>query len=120
MYFGIRGKIEIFYFPQMLDPKRTARVLGSLIIVQGVVLIAFWRILAMIVATATARYSNFTGKMAKSFFAQDRALAELLKTGSSFLTPLLIAGIVIIVLGILMLVFPRKTVRILTFLRILR
>jgi hypothetical protein len=104
----------------MLDPKRTSRVLGSLIVVQGAVLIAFWRILAMVVATATARYSNFSGKMAKSFFAQDRALAELLKTGSSFLTPLLIIGIIVIILGILMLVFPQRTVRILTFLRILR
>ena len=104
----------------MLDPKRTARVLGSLIIAQGAVLIAFWKVLAMIVAAATARYSNFTGKMAKSFFAQDRALAELLKTGSSFLTPLLILGIIIIILGILMLAFPQRTVRILAFLRILR
>jgi len=104
----------------MLDSKRTARVLGSLIIAQGAVLIVFWRILAMIIATATERYSNFTGKMAKSLFTQDRALAELLKTGSSFLTPLLVAGIIIIVLGILMLVFPKRTVQILTFLRILR
>jgi len=63
----------------MLDSNRTARVLGSLVATQGVVLIVFWKVLAMVVAAATARYANFTGRMAKSFFAQDRALAELLK-----------------------------------------
>ncbi|MDR1829914.1 MAG: hypothetical protein LBQ76_04000 [Candidatus Fibromonas sp.] len=104
----------------MLDSNRTARVLGSLVTAQGVVLVVFWRILAMIVATATARYANFTGRMAKNFFAQDRALAELLKTGKSFLTPLLILGIIITLLGVLMILFPKKTVKILIFLRILR
>ena len=104
----------------MLDSNRTARVLGSLVTAQGVVLVVFWRILAMIVATATARYANFTGRMAKNFFAQDRALAELLKTGKSFLTPLLILGIIMTLLGILMILFPKKTVKILIFLRILR
>ena len=63
----------------MLDSNRTARVLGGLVATQGVVLIVFWKVLAMVVATATARYANFTGRMAKNFFAQDRALAELLK-----------------------------------------
>jgi len=104
----------------MLDSNRTARVLGSLVAAQGVVLIVFWRILAVVVATATARYANFSGRMAKSFFAQDRALAELLKTGSSFLTPLLILGIIVTILGILMILFPKKAVKILVFLRILR
>jgi len=104
----------------MLDSNRTARVLGGLVVAQGIVLIVFWKVLAMVVATATARYANFTGRMAKSFFAQDRALAELLKTGNSFLTPLLILGIIITLLGILMILFPKKTVKVLIFLRILR
>ena len=74
----------------------------------------------MLDSNRTARYANFTGRMAKSFFAQDRVLADLLKTGSSFLAPLFILGIIITLLGILMILFPKKTVKILIFLRILR
>jgi len=110
---------NIFYIPNMLDPIRTARVLGSLIVVQGVVLLAFWKILGTVIATATARYANFSGKMAKAFFSQDKALINLLQTGESYLIILLVLGLLISFLGIIMIALPKQTMQILLALRIL-
>jgi len=72
------------------------------------------------IAIGTGRYSSFSGKMAKSFFSQDRALVQLLQTGTNYLPILLTLGIIISVCGILMLAFPKQTTQILIALRILK
>jgi len=103
----------------MLEPARIARVLGGLIFAQGFVLIAFWKIFGIVIATASVRYSNFSGRMAKAFFSQDKALINLLQTCEAFLTPLFISGLLVSFLGIIMIAFPKQTVQILIAFRIL-
>jgi len=66
------------------------------------------------------RYSNFTGKIAKSFFAQDRTLIDLLQTSSNYLPLLLALGSVACVCGILMIAFPKQATSILIALRVLK
>ena len=104
----------------MLEPIRTVRVIGSLVFLQGIVFISFWKILGWAIAIGTGRYSSFSGKMAKSFFSQDRALVQLLQTGTSYLPILLTLGIIVSVCGILMLAFPKQATQILIALRILK
>jgi hypothetical protein len=104
----------------MLEPIRTARVIGSLVFLQGIVFLSLWKILGWAVAVGIGRYSSFSGKMAKSFFSQDKALVQLLQTGTSYLPVLLALGITISVCGILMLAFPKQTTQILIALRILK
>ncbi|GBU24524.1 hypothetical protein R83H12_01157 [Fibrobacteria bacterium R8-3-H12] len=104
----------------MLDPIRTARIIGILVFLQGVVFLSFWKIMGWAIAVGTQRYSSFTGKMAKSFFSQDKALVQLLQTGTNYLPMLLALGIIASVCGILMLVFPKQAAQILVALRVLK
>lgn len=104
----------------MLEPIRTIRVLAILVITQGAFVLLFWKVLATVIAVAEARYNNFTGKMAKTFFSQDRALTQLLQTGDAFLAPLFILGLLISVLGIFMIAFPKQSLQILIALKILK
>jgi len=104
----------------MLEPIRTARVLGSLVLAQGAFFLLFWKTLAAAIATGMARYADFSGRMAKKFFSQDKALLKLLEAGETYLTPILILGLIVSFIGILMLAFPKQTVQILIALRILR
>jgi hypothetical protein len=104
----------------MLEPNRVARVLGCLIFAKGALLILFWKILEFIIATGLQRYGNASGKMAKFFFQQDKALADLLKFGSTYSSILLVLGIIISVIGVLFIAFPKQTVHILSAFRILR
>ncbi len=104
----------------MLEPIRTVRVIGSLVLLQGMVFLSLWKILGWAVAIGIGRYSSFSGKMAKSFFSQDKALVQLLQTGTSYLPILLALGITISVCGILMLAFPKQATQILIALRILK
>jgi len=87
---------------------------------QGAVFLFFWKIMGWAVAAGIERYSSFTGKMAKSFFAEDRTLMNMLQAGSDYLPIFLTLGIVISVCGILMIVFPQKTTQILITLRVLK
>jgi len=103
----------------MLEPIRTARVLGILIVMQGAALLAFWKILEIVIVTAATRYASFTGKLAKMLFSQDKALINFIQAGETYLMPLLILGLLISLLGILMIAFPKQTVQILVALRIL-
>jgi len=105
---------------QMLDPTRTSRVIGTLVFIQGIVFLSFWKILGLAIAIGTQRYSSFSGKMAKSFFSQDRTLMQLLQTSSNFLPILLILGIIISICGILIIAFPKQATQILIALRILK
>jgi len=104
----------------MLDSTRTSRVIGTLILLQGIVFLSFWKILGWAITIATHRYSSFSGKMAKSFFSQDKALMHLLQTGSNYLSVLLILGIIVSICGILILAFPKQATQILLALRILK
>jgi hypothetical protein len=111
---------KITKFLYMLEPVRTARVLGSLVLIQGAFFLLFWKIFSITISIGAARYASFSGKMAKAFFFQDKALIKLLQTGEAFLTPLLVLGIAISLLGILIIAFPKQTVQILVALRVLK
>jgi hypothetical protein len=104
----------------VLEPIRTARVIGALVLLQGMVFLLFWKIFGWAIAVGIGRYSNFSGKMAKAFFSQDKALIQLLQTGSSYLPILLVLGSIVSVCGILMLAFPKQTVQILIALRVFK
>jgi hypothetical protein len=104
----------------MLEPIRTTRVIGILFLLQGWVFLLFWKILGLIITVGVGRYSNFTGKMAKAFFSQDKVLMQLLQTGANYLPILLALGLIVSACGILMLAFPKQTVQILIALRIFK
>jgi len=104
----------------MLDPTRTSRVIGTLILIQGAVFLTFWKILNLAVTIGTQRYSSFSGKVAKSFFSQDRTLIQLLQVGSNCLYIFLILGIIASICGILILTFPKQATQILLALKILK
>lgn len=94
--------------------------MGSLVLLQGIVFLSLWKILGWAVAIGIGRYSSFSGKMAKSFFSQDKALLQLLQTGMGYLPMLLALGITVSVCGILMLAFPKQATQVLIALRILK
>jgi hypothetical protein len=104
----------------MLEPIRTTRVIGVLVHLQGMVFLLFWKIFGWAITVGLGRYSNFSGKMAKAFFSQDRALLQLLQTGTNYLPLLLALGSIISVCGILMLAFPKQTMQILIAFRIFK
>jgi len=104
----------------MLDPKRTARVIGILVFLQGAIFLLFWKIAGWALAIGIDRYSNFTGKMAKSFFSQDKTLVQLLHIGINYLPILFTLGITASVCGILMIAFPKLAAHILVALRVLK
>jgi len=104
----------------MLEPKRTARVIGILVLLQGVVFLSFWKLANWALAIGIQRYSSFTGKMAKAFFSQDKTLLQMLQTGTTYLQILFTIGITASVCGILMIAFPKLAVQILIALRVLK
>ena len=104
----------------MLEPKRTARVIGILVLLQGVVFLSFWKIAKWALAIGIERYSSFSGKMAKAFFSSDQTLLQMLLKGTSYLPILQAIGITASVCGILMLAFPKPAVQILVALRVLK
>ncbi|MCL1957498.1 MAG: hypothetical protein FWF63_09265 [Fibromonadales bacterium] len=104
----------------MLEPKRTARVIGILVLLQGAVFLSFWKIASWALAIGIQRYSSFTGKMAKAFFSSDHTLLQLMLTGTNYLPIPLALGITASVCGILMIAFPKLAVQILIALRVLK
>jgi len=104
----------------MLEPKRTARVIGILVFLQGLVFLSFWKFIGWAIAIGIERYSSFSGKMAKAFFSQDQALLQMLQAGTSYLPIPLAIGITASVCGILILAFPKQAVQILVALRVLK
>jgi hypothetical protein len=104
----------------VLEPIRTARVIGVLVLLQGMIFLLFWKIFGWAIAVGIERYSNLSGKMAKAFFSQDKTLMQLLQTGTNYLPILLVLGSIISACGILMLAFPKQTVRILITLRVFK
>jgi len=104
----------------MLEPKRTARVIGILVLLQGVVFLSFWKFTSWALAIGIQRYSSFTGKMAKYFFSSDHTLLQLMLTGTNYLPIPLALGITASVCGILIIAFPKLAVQILIALRVLK
>jgi len=104
----------------MLDPIRTARVIGILVLLQGAVFLLFRKIMGWAIAVGMERYSSFTGKMAKSFFSEDRTLVQLLQTCSNYLPILLTLGCIASVCGILMIAFPKQAANFLIARRVLK
>jgi len=104
----------------MLEPKRTARVIGILVLLQGVVFLSFWKIASWALAIGIQRYSSFTGKMAKAFFSSDHSLLQLLLTGTNYLPIPLALGITASICGILIIAFPKLAVQVLVALRVLK
>jgi len=104
----------------MLDPIRTARVIGILVFLQGTIFLLFRKIMGWAIAIGMERYSSFTGKMAKSFFAQDKTLVNMLQTGANYLHILLALGCIASVLGILIIAFPKQAAKILVAFKILK
>jgi len=104
----------------MLEPKRTARVIGILVLLQGAVFLSFWKLASWALAIGIQRYSSFTGKMAKAFFSSDHSLLELMLKGTSYLSILFAIGITASVCGILIIAFPKLAVQVLVALRVLK
>jgi hypothetical protein len=95
-------------------------VIGVLVLLQGMAFLLFWKVFGLVIAVGIGRYSNFSGKMAKAFFSQDKTLMQLLQVGTNYLPILLALGSIISACGILMLAFPKQTVQILIALRVFK
>lgn len=103
-----------------LSPAPVARLLGSLLLLQGTTIVFFWKILDYALAVGLARYSSASGRLARAFFNTDRELAGLLQLGQQWLPLLLVLGIGAMLGGILSIAFPVQTAQILRAFRILR
>lgn len=117
-----------------LTPIRTARAVSVLIALMGMLVVLVSRVLLAVVAMANeaiqlalARYSNFTGRIAARNFAEDRQLLKMLKdvnalmpTAETALTVMFVIGIVILVVALLGLAFPKQFLHILVALKILK
>jgi len=103
-----------------LTPVPVARLLGGLLLLQGAVLVLFWKILDFALVVGMERYSSTTGRLAQSLFKSDRQLVELLQFGQDWVPCVLVLGIVAIVPGILTIAFPLQSVQLLHAVRLLR
>ncbi|MDR0517337.1 MAG: hypothetical protein LBH25_09885 [Fibromonadaceae bacterium] len=104
----------------MLEPIRTIRLIGSLVLFMGAVFLFFWKIAVLVISVGMSRYSNFSGKLAKKLFSQDQALIGLLQAGETFAPCLLFIGIFISCIGILIIAFPKQAMQIMCAFRVLR
>ena len=117
-----------------LTPVRTARVISALIAAVGMVLLLIQRVLSAVIAMAgealtmgLSRYNSFSGRMALQNFPEDRQLFKMLKDaetllpiGDHLLLALLIVSIVVLVIALFGLAFPRHFVHILVAIKMLR
>jgi hypothetical protein len=76
---------------------------------------------------ALARYSNFTGRIASRNFAEDKQLLAMVKdvnallpTAETALTILLVIGILILLVAVVCIAFPKQAVHVLVALRLLK
>ena len=117
-----------------LAPVRIARLIASLIALMGMFLLLIQRVLSAVMVMAAdgvkmglVRYNNFTGRFAAQNFAEDRQLLKLLKevqnllpTASTALSILMVASILLLVVALAGLAFPRQFTHILVALKLLR
>lgn len=117
-----------------LTPIRTARLVSAMIALIGMILVFVSRLLMAVVAMASnavhlalARYSNFTGRFASRNFAEDKQLLGMLKdvepllpTADSILTVVFVLGIIVLLVALAGLAFPKQFVHILVALKLLK
>ena len=104
-----------------LTPIRTARLVAAMTAVIGMILVFVSRLLLAVVAMASStvelaltRYSNFTGRFASRNFEEDKQLLAILKevepllpTADTVLTIVFILGIVVLLVALAGLAFPK-------------
>ena len=92
------------------------------------------RVLTAVLAIATdaihlalARYSNFTGRIASRNFAEDKQLLAMVKdvnallpTAETALTIILVIGILILLVAVVCIAFPKQAVHVLVAMRLLK
>lgn len=117
-----------------LTPIRTARTISVLIAIIGMLILLVSRVLMAVVSMANeaiqlalARYSNFTGRIAARNFAEDRQLLKMLKdvnalmpTAETALTIMFIVSIVVLIVALFGLAFPKQFLHVLVALKILK
>lgn len=117
-----------------LTPIRTARLISAMIAVIGMILVFISRMLMAVVAMASStvelaltRYSNFTGRFASRNFEEDKQLLAILKevepvlpTADTFLTIMFVVGILVLLVALAGLAFPKQFVHVLVALKLLK
>ena len=117
-----------------LTPIRTVRLVGAMIAIIGMILVLVSRVLSAVLVVATdaihlalARYSNFTGRIASRNFAEDKQLLAMVKdvnsllpTAETALTVILVVGILILLVAVVCIAFPKQSVHVLVALRLLK
>ena len=117
-----------------LTTTRTARFIATMFAVLGMFFLLVERALSSVLVLAQtgvdkglARYNNFTGRFAAKNFADDRELLALLRDAKdmlpmadTLLTLLFIAGILVLVIAVFGLAFPKQFVQILVALHLLK
>lgn len=117
-----------------LTPIRTVRLVGAMIAIIGMIFVLVSRVLTAVLAIATdaihlalARYSNFTGRIASRNFAEDKQLLAMVKdvnallpTAETALTVLLVVGILILLVALVCIAFPKQAVHVLVAMRLLK
>ena len=105
-----------------LTPIRTARLVAAMTAVIGMILVFVSRLLLAVVAMASStvelaltRYSNFTGRFASRNFEEDKQLLAILKevepllpTADTVLTIVFVLGIVVLLVALAGLAFPKQ------------
>ncbi len=117
-----------------LTPIRTVRLVGAMIAIIGMIFVLVSRVLTAVLAIATdaihlalARYSNFTGRIASRNFAEDKQLLAMVKdvnallpTAETALTIILVIGILILLVAVVCIAFPKQAVHVLVAMRLLK
>lgn len=117
-----------------LTPIRTVRLIGAMIAVIGMIFVLVSRVLTAVLAIATdaihlalARYSNFTGRIAAKNFAEDKQLLAMVKdvnallpTAETALTLILVIGILVLLVAVVCIAFPKQAVHVLVAMRLLK
>ena len=117
-----------------LTPIRTVRLIGAMIAIIGMIFVLVSRVLTAVLAIATdaihlalARYSNFTGRIASRNFAEDKQLLAMVKdvnallpTAETALTIILVIGILILLVAVVCIAFPKQAVHVLVAMRLLK
>lgn len=104
----------------MLEPKRTARLLGILILAQGATLLCFYKVLSFALETGLKRYGSATGRLASALFSEDKGLVELLRFGEQYIPLLLVASLAVLLLGLAMTALPAQAAQLMLALRVLK
>lgn len=103
-----------------LAPLPVARLVGTLLLVQGMVIAAFWKVLHYAVGVGLERYTGSTGRLARSLFRKDREIMELLNFAGDLLPILFVLALLVMLAGILVLAFPQQALQIMRAFRLIQ